>query len=36
MTPTPITLTDKFAQFQDLWNPRIIGELNDQHIKLPR
>ncbi|GAA4498434.1 cupin domain-containing protein [Hymenobacter ginsengisoli] len=36
MTPTPITLTDKFAQFEDLWNPRIIGELNDQHIKIAR
>ena len=36
MTPTPITLHDKFAQFQDLWNPRIIGELNDQHIKIAK
>lgn len=36
MTPTPITLTDKFAQFQDFWNPRIIGELNEQHIKIAK
>ena len=36
MTPTPITLRDKFTQFQDLWNPRIIGELNDQHIKIAK
>ena len=27
MTPTAITLADKFAQFHDLWHPRIIGEL---------
>ena len=36
MTPTPVTLHDKFAQFHDLWNPRIIGELNDQHIKIAK
>lgn len=36
MTPTPITLTDKFAHFQNLWNPRIIGELNDQHITIAK
>ncbi len=36
MTPTPITLTAKFAQFQDLWNPRVIGELNDHHIKIAK
>ena len=36
MTPTPITLADKYAQFEDLWNPRIIGELNDQHIKIAK
>ena len=27
---------EKFAQFTDQWNPRIIGELNDQHIKIAR
>lgn len=31
-----IRLEDKFAQFTDHWNPRIIGELNDQHIKIAR
>lgn len=36
MTPTPITLTEKFAQFHDHWNPRIIGELNNQHIKIAK
>jgi mannose-6-phosphate isomerase-like protein (cupin superfamily) len=28
-----INLKDKFCQFSDYWNPRIIGELNDCHIK---
>ena len=36
MTPTSITLADKFAQFTDLWHPRIIGELNEQHVKIAK
>ena len=36
MTPTPITLADKFAQFTDLWHPRIVGELNEQHVKIAK
>ena len=36
MTPAPINLPDKFARFHDHWNPRIIGELNDQHIKIAK
>jgi mannose-6-phosphate isomerase-like protein (cupin superfamily) len=31
-----IKLEDKFAQFSDHWNPRIIGELNEQYIKIAR
>ncbi|NVO31159.1 cupin domain-containing protein [Hymenobacter lapidiphilus] len=31
-----IRLEDKFAQFTDHWNPRVIGELNDQHLKIAR
>ena len=30
----PINLTQKFARFSDHWRPRIIGELNDSHVKL--
>lgn len=30
----PINLTHKFAQFSDHWRPRIIGKLNDSHVKL--
>jgi mannose-6-phosphate isomerase-like protein (cupin superfamily) len=28
-----VNLTEKFSQFTDHWNPRIIGELNGQHVK---
>ncbi|HEY2459906.1 MAG TPA: cupin domain-containing protein [Candidatus Acidoferrum sp.] len=28
-----VNLRDKFSRFSDHWNPRIIGELNDCHIK---
>lgn len=28
-----INLKNKFSLFSDYWNPRIIGELNDSHIK---
>lgn len=29
-----ITLTEKFTHISDHWNPRIIAELNGQHVKL--
>ena len=29
-----INLTQKLSLFDDHWNPRIIGELNGQHLKL--
>ena len=29
----PTNLKDKFSLFSDYWNPRVIGELNDCHIK---
>lgn len=29
-----ITISEKLASFSDYWNPRIVGELNGQHIKL--
>jgi mannose-6-phosphate isomerase-like protein (cupin superfamily) len=31
-----IDLADKLAQFSDLWSPRIVGELNGQHVKLAK
>jgi mannose-6-phosphate isomerase-like protein (cupin superfamily) len=28
-----VNLSQKFAQFSDHWNPRIIGEVNDCYLK---
>ena len=28
-----INLSEKFSQFSDFWNPRILGELNGQLVK---
>jgi mannose-6-phosphate isomerase-like protein (cupin superfamily) len=28
-----VIISEKFDQFTDHWNPRIIGELNGQHVK---
>ena len=29
-----VNIEDKLSLFKDYWNPRIVGELNGQHIKL--
>ncbi|BDD05705.1 mannose-6-phosphate isomerase-like protein (cupin superfamily) [Aureibacter tunicatorum] len=29
-----ISIADKMSLFDDHWNPRIVGELNGQHVKL--
>lgn len=29
-----ISISEKLSLFDDYWNPRIVGELNGQHIKL--
>ncbi|MEP6754632.1 MAG: cupin domain-containing protein [Chthonomonadales bacterium] len=29
-----VNLVEKFAQIKKLWNPKIVGELNGQHVKL--
>lgn len=28
-----VNIAEKLSQFSDYWNPRIIGELNGQHVK---
>lgn len=28
-----VNISDKFGEFDDYYNPRIIGELNGQHVK---
>ncbi len=30
----PISLENKFSQFSETWTPKIIGELNNQYIKI--
>src|SRR5215204_1538819 len=29
-----VNIAEKLSLFNDYWNPRIVGELNQQHIKL--
>ncbi|MHB1312496.1 MAG: cupin domain-containing protein [Gemmatimonadaceae bacterium] len=34
MTPGKVNLAEKFAQFSEQWSPRIVADLNGQHVKL--
>ena len=29
-----VNLAEKLGSFQDLWSPKIVGELNDSYVKL--
>ena len=29
-----INLAEKFSRFEDTWSPKIVGEINDAHVKL--
>ena len=29
-----VNLSEKLGLFSDLWSPKIVGELNGQHVKL--
>jgi mannose-6-phosphate isomerase-like protein (cupin superfamily) len=29
-----VNLSEKLGLFDDLWSPRIVGEINDSHVKL--
>jgi mannose-6-phosphate isomerase-like protein (cupin superfamily) len=31
-----VNLAAKFAQFEELWSPRIVGELNGQQVKIAK
>lgn len=31
-----VNIKDKFSQFSDHWNPRIIGQLNGQDVKIAK
>ena len=30
----PINIMNKFSLFNELWTPKIIGELNNQYVKI--
>ena len=30
---TVVRLDEKFAAFDDLWTPKIVGQINDMHLK---
>jgi len=36
MQPQPISLERAASQLQELWSPRILGQVNDQFIKVAR
>lgn len=38
MTPDSgsINLDEKFAKFSELWSPKVVGRLNDMHIKIAK
>lgn len=31
-----VNLADKFRKFDDLWTPKLVGELNENYIKLAK
>jgi mannose-6-phosphate isomerase-like protein (cupin superfamily) len=34
MTIRKVNLAEMFGRFQDHWKPKIVGEVNDSHVKL--
>ena len=34
--PGTINLADKFGKFSEQWSPKVIGQLNDLHIKVAK
>lgn len=33
-TPAVVDLADKLSRFEDLWNPRLVGRVNGQELRL--
>jgi mannose-6-phosphate isomerase-like protein (cupin superfamily) len=31
-----VNISKKFAEFSDYWSPKVIGELNGQHVRLAK
>ena len=36
MSPAPVSLKDKLALITKPWDPKIVGQLNGQHVKLAK
>lgn len=36
MSQEKVNLAEKFSLFEETWSPKIVGELNGQHVKLVR
>jgi len=36
MADEKVNIPQKFAQLSELWSPKIVGELNGQHVKLAK
>ena len=34
MSPDKVNLAEKLALFDETWSPKVVGELNGQHVKL--
>jgi len=32
--PEKVNLREKFGMFADRWSPKVVGEVNDSHVKL--
>jgi mannose-6-phosphate isomerase-like protein (cupin superfamily) len=32
--PQTVNIADKLRAFSDFWSPKVVGELNDSHVKL--
>ena len=36
MTPTVVNLAEKLASFTEHWTPKIVGDVNGQHVKVTK
>ena len=36
MTVDKVKLKEKFGKFRDLWSPKLVGELNENYVKLAK
>ncbi len=34
MSAEKVNIAEKFSSFEERWSPKIVGELNGQHVKL--